>query len=175
MTDKSQTDTAAQAVAVRNATIEECAKVAEMNFGLMYTATRNKEVAKTVAGQIAKCIRALASQPPAAPVDAEKQIRACMIALEDVPGETLTDRVNRLVDWYQALSNNYHKDVAEARECSSANAGLVKELREQAIYVTKDTPPDEKIMTLIRYLESLCKRAAAEIERLNDLPQGARK
>jgi hypothetical protein len=87
----------------------------------------------------------LVAQPPAAPVDIS----------------TATPNATTVA----ALQE------AERQRCSAGNAGLVKELREQAIYVTKDTPSDEKIMTLIRYLESLCKRAANEIERLNDQPQ----
>jgi hypothetical protein len=60
-------------------------------------------------------------------------------------------------------------------QLSAGNAALVKELRDQAIYVAKGTPPDEKIMALIEYLERLCKRAADEIDRLSASPQEARK
>lgn len=48
-----------------------------------------------------------------------RDIAACLEMLEDVPGETLRDRVGRLVDWHQTLSQSYHKDIAEAQSGAS--------------------------------------------------------
>lgn len=66
------------------------------------------DAAKRFAGLIADAI--LAPRPPA-----EGERQRCMEILEDVPGETLVDRVNRLKDWHQELSNSYHDAIAEAR------------------------------------------------------------
>lgn len=70
-----RTGTLAQAVQVRNETIEECARITTAPFGLAYTSQRHKEVAKDVADQIGRAIRALAAQPPAAPVETKSQAK----------------------------------------------------------------------------------------------------
>jgi Lar family restriction alleviation protein len=51
--------------------------------------------------------------------------KACMDMLEDIPGETLRDRVHRLVDWYQELSKNYHRDLAAAQCAPQPNRETV--------------------------------------------------
>lgn len=67
----------------------------------------------------------LEQRPRRSPAEGERQ--RCMEILEDVPGETLVDRVNRLKDWHQELSNSYHDAIAEARTERDQSIALVEE------------------------------------------------
>jgi len=49
---------------------------------------------------------------PASPLQGVDVVARCMEILEDVPGEHLIDRVHRIVDWHQQLSERYHDQPA---------------------------------------------------------------
>jgi hypothetical protein len=66
---------------------------------------------------------------------AEAIIARCMEILEDVPGEHLVDRVNRIVDWHKQLSEEFHSRNAVERATAFEpidSAGL-RGAKEQAI------------------------------------------
>jgi len=70
MTTKSHTNDVAQAEQMRLETIENCALIAEAQPQLVFTSPNH--VRQISGADVAKAIRALAAQPPSAPVDQER-------------------------------------------------------------------------------------------------------
>lgn len=67
---------------------------------------------------------ALSPQPNIPPEKLDRdtlflQHRFCMEVLENVPGETLADRVARIADWHSELSEEHHKLLSELRTQTS--------------------------------------------------------